>query len=301
MFDGKQFLEDYGINYETRGKNISPGWIGLRCPRCSDPSEHLGFNPIKGYFSCWRCGFMPLIEAIHRLTGMPWKDARHIASKYGGSRAKRIRYEKTDKENPEITVTFPFGTLDELTKRHRKYLEDRNFDPDYLQKVWDIKGTKKVGDYSNRILAPIYHNNILVSYQGRDITNRSSMRYKACNTTKERRHHKYCLYGLDNSIGDSVLVVEGITDAWRMGVGSVATFGTSYTETQVNLLQQHFNTIHIMFDETDPQAQKKAKALALKLCSLGRDAGVIKLGVDTDPGELSNKNARKIMQELMIC
>ncbi len=300
-FDIIKFLEDYDIQYHTHGKNISTNgdWIGLNCPRCiNDPSTHLGACISTGSFVCWRCGYMDRIEAVKRLTDKSWTIAKQIVKDYGDVKSY-YRHKKTAKEK-DIDVDFPKGTLNYFPDRHRKYLEDRDFDADHLIDLWDLHATGKGGAYKNRIIAPIYYRNILMSYQGRDITDKSSMRYKACATEYEKRHHKHCLYGLDMAVGNAVLVVEGITDVWRMGIGSVATFGTRYTEGQVLLLYYYFDRIFVYFDETEGESLQHGANLVQQLCTLGKDAEQITLGIESDPGDLNDKEARHIMRELLI-
>ena len=297
-FKGIQFFQDYDIDYVEEGKNVGRGWVGLQCPRCHhDPSTHLGFNPESGAFSCWRCGRMSRVEAVKLLAGVDWSKAYKILRNYDGAVQKR--YTKTDKEK-DIDVEFPRGTLDYFPKKHRKYLKDRNFDPDYLINTWDLKATGKAGPFKYRIIAPIYYKNTLMSYQGRDITDKSDMRYKACPKDFERRHHKYCLYGIELAVSNNVLVVEGITDVWRMGMGSVCTFGTRFTDAQVLLLYHHFDRIFVWFDETEEESQLHADHLVRNLNVLGKDAEQITLDIEKDPADLSNKEAGYIMRDLLI-
>ena len=48
-------------------------------------------------------------------------------------------------------------------------------------------------------------------------------------------NYKDILYNMDRVQGEKVVVVEGITDVWRMGDGFVASFGTTLTSAQINL------------------------------------------------------------------
>lgn len=302
MFDVKRFYEDYDIDYyegDNPHKHCRPGWIQTECPRCSgNPGLHLGFSENTGQFVCWRCGFMPITEAIRRHLSVSWPEAKRIAKQYGGGKDYR-RYERAPKEK-DIDVMFPEGTLDHFPKRHRQYLESRNFDPDHLIDLWDLRATGTLGTYKNRIVAPVYYKNKLMSYQARTILGEVEPRYKACEIEKERRHHKYCLYGLDMTIGDSVLVVEGISDVWRMGIGSVATFGIKFTQTQVLLLVKHFKNIFVFFDPQEDIAQTQAEKLTRELATMGKEAETIIYDSDCDPGSLSNKDARFIMRDLLI-
>ena len=50
-----EILKAYNIPYALTGKNVSKGYIGLNCPFCDDDDNfHLGINPEKNFFACWR-------------------------------------------------------------------------------------------------------------------------------------------------------------------------------------------------------------------------------------------------------
>jgi len=303
MLNIRKFYEDYNVEYiegDEPHKHARNGWINAECPRCTgNPGYHLGFSEDSGQFVCYRCGFVPAVEAIKLLTDKDWVSAKELLKRYGGS-AKKKRHKKTAKEK-DINCELPKGTLDYFPKRHREYLEGRGFDPDKLIDTWDLHATgKKSPYYANRIIAPVYYRNTLMSYQGRDVTGKSDMPYKACAEQYERRHHKHCLYGMDLALSESVLVLEGIADVWKMGIGSVATFGIKFTEAQVLLLYHNFKRIFVMFDETEKQAIEQGWKLTQQLATLGREAEHITLGIDHDPGDLSDKDARWIMRELLI-
>lgn len=302
MFNFRAFLDEYGIEYyegDYPHKHCRPGWINMECPRCTgNPGLHLGVSENSGQFVCWRCGFIPLLEAIRKFTGCNWNQARQIARQFGATKQYK-RYRKEPKEK-DIDVEFPKGTLDYFPKTHRKYLENRNFDPDYLIDTWNLRATGNLGKYKNRIIVPIYYKNRLMSYQGRDITGKAEAKYMACEQENERRHHKYCLYGLDVVASESVIVVEGVTDVWRLGPGAVATFGIKYTETQLLLLYYNFKRIFILFDVTDPESSEQGKKLAAHLSVLGKEAEVVKYDQDKDPGDLSDNQANYLMRDLLI-
>lgn len=299
MFDARKFFEDNNIDYfegDYYHKHCRPGFIQTECPRCTgNPGLHLGFSDKGGFFVCWRCGWMPIEEAIKNFIGVGWGQAKDLKKEYGGTSYRRI-VQKRQKEQ-DITVTLPAGTT-ALQEMHREYLKGRDLDPDEIDEIWDVYGTGPLGRYKYRIIAPIYYKGVLVSYQGRDITDKSSKKYKACSKPRERIHHKDIVYGFDLA-GRDVVVVEGFFDAWRLGPGAVATFGTKYTHMQVRLLSQ-FRRVFILFDETDEQALNNAYQLSFDLCSLNVDSEVVTIGEDKDPGEFTNDEASYLMRELLI-
>ena len=298
MFDILKFLRDNGIDFITEGnKHAGAGWINVHCPFCEGSQNyHLGIHIEQGYGHCWRCKGKSLQRIIKALAHCGSDEAKRIIQQYSGGRV-------TAKESPvkvsrRSSIKLPMG-CDILSPRHRKYLEGRNFDPDLLESVYDLKGTGPVGDYKHRIIAPVYFEKKLVSYQGRDITGRSLLRYKACATADEVIHHKHVLYGWDLVEGDSCAIVEGITDCWRFGPGSLGTFGTGYTSEQAQLIVQRFKRIFLIFDP-EPAAQKTAEELAWFLGYKGREVHIVDTGFDCDPGDLKQNDADIIMVELKL-
>jgi len=296
MFNPKQFLDDFGINNTQQGKHARAGWVQIRCPFCSGHSGwHGGFNIRKGYYNCWRCGWHSLQDTIMKLLNCDFFSAKTYLAKYND-----LPESPQNIGRPKIRhaskISYP-STCQPLGDLHKKYLQNRNFDPDELIIEWDLKGTSYIGDYKFRIIAPIYFQGQLVSYQGRDITGKQTAKYKACAIANETIHHKHILYGIDKAKGDSVIVVEGITDVWRLGSGSVATFGIEFTLSQVRLLKDRFQKFIIFFDN-EGQAQIQADKLAALLSGFNRQVEMI--DTESDPGELSPQEAKQLKKELLF-
>jgi len=151
---------------------------------------------------------------------------------------------------------------------------------------WGVKGTGPISlldgiDYKHRILAPITLNEKVVSFQARDITNKSHLKYMACPKRREIIDHKHTLYGLDQCSRTHGLVVEGIFDVWRLGPGAVATFGIEFTKQQVCLLVDRFARVTVVFDD-DRQAIKQARKLQAELEIFGVPTDIIRCAGDPD-------------------
>jgi len=144
-------------------------------------------------------------------------------------------------------------------------------------------------------MAPIFVGGRMVSYQGRDITGKADLRYKACRKDLELRDHKTVLYNADNA-GDSIVVVEGVFDVWRLGDGAVATMGTSVTRRQIVEMAE-YGRVFVLSDP-EPEAQAKAMWLCGQLRILGVDAAnnVLDSG---DPADMAQADADKLMGELL--
>jgi len=294
-----KFCEDYHIEMAPQDhKHAGAGWVNVVCPFCSgNPGFHLGFDVTKNYFRCWRCGYHPITKVIQKLTGVNKHEAYRILKIYGGRvTAPKSKIIKIKRKK----FKYPFGT-DILQNNHKRYLEKRKFDPDKLEYEWDLLGTGPAAlldgiDYSHRILAPIYYQNKIVSFQTRAITNKTGVKYLACPKPREEIHHKHILYGMDKVSGKVVVLVEGITDVWRLGPGAVACFGIGWKLQQRKLLTQNFDRIIILFDD-DPQARKEATGLMMETGFRGKN--IIKHTIEGDPGGMSQDDADHLMKDLI--
>jgi len=295
MIDVMGFYKTYNIIHKTEGsKHCQPGWIQIPCPFCTGNSGwHLGYSQHMGYYNCWRCGKHSELEVIKTLLGLTWGQARDILDTYQTGKARlKQSYKKLQKADECI---MPAGCVP-LQAIHKKYLRQRRFDPQKLIELWGLQGTGPVGSYKLRIIAPIYVNDVLVSYQGRDITNKAEAKYKACKSEDEVIDHKHCLYGIDRVPGDVVVAVEGTTDVWRLGAGAVGTFGIKFKPAQINELKR-FKRVVTLFD-SDPQAIEEAEKLGESLASFNTEVEIIEME-GGDPDDLPQEEADELMKELL--
>ena len=291
MFDTLRYLRDFDMPHQTSASNLSTGWIGITCPFCPNPHGPRGGISPEGYYNCWRCGWHPIEDLVMALENIPYHDACRRVREYDTDEVMPPR--RVDIVRPQ-TVTWPPGTS-RMQARHRDYLARRRFDPDWLEERYSLMGTGPVGDYANRIIAPVMVDGVMVSYQGRDITGRDDPKYRACPGDLEVIPHKHVLYNIDNAGDGPLVVVEGITDVWRLGDRAVATFGTKFTWPQVKMMAR-YRKVYILYD-SEHTAQNQARDICLSLTSLTVQASVVHLPVG-DPGDLSNEQARQYMEEM---
>lgn len=289
MFDFQGLFAEIGEHITTSGKNVIPGNVNIRCPFCSDQSNHLNCNPDKETVFCWKCGNHSLWDLLDTIGT---KARAYYLEKYRQGKKTKARYPGT--KAVAAACKMP-STEPELNPRACQYLKSRGFDPVELQQLYDIRSTGPIGAHKFRVIIPVYYRDQVVSFVGRDYTGRQQLRYKTAGREEEAVHHKSILYGLDACEDlDTVVVVEGIMDAWRLGPGSVATFGTTVTAAQINVLVGLQKSIVVLFDN-EPEAQQKAKELQAALQLLGCRVERIELpeGVK-DPGELSPRAVQKL-------
>ncbi len=300
MFNVIKFLKDYGINNKNKGPNCSPNYINICCPICEDTKYHGGFNLLKYYYTCWKCGYHPISEVVLSLLKCTEREAIEIYKKYtvkGIYKAiQPIRKEdKYDSISHTKTIDLkPFKST--FNESYLNYLKHRKFDPDKVIKQFNLLSGGLVGDYKFRIIAPIYFKNELVSFQGRDITDKQKLRYMTCRKKDEVIFHKRLLYNLDNCTENKAIICEGITDVWRLGDNTCCTFGVQFSTSQVLLLAERFNKVFVLYDP-DPAGNKQGKVLSMQLAGLGLDVEIITIS-DSDPGSMSDRDALLLKKDL---
>jgi len=278
--DPIKFLERYNIPYDDSSKD----WINIQCPMCPDSKKHGGFSILYGNYNCFRCGKHYILNVISSLLNVSIDAAARI---YHENKVRGIEtsFQKPfEKACPTKTCILPRNSVP-LLNSHKRYLRKRGFDPDEIIREWGILGTNHIGPFMKRIIIPIFVNGRMVCFTSRDITEQADIRYKTCSIEESEIPIKETLYGIDKCKGKKTIVVEGPMDVWRMGPGTVSTYGTQYTNKQLEILIKRFKTVYVMFDP-DEAGQIASEKLYHELTGFGIDSGIITLD-GKDPAELS--------------
>jgi len=280
-----KFAQDYRIPYSVTRK-----WVQMNCNFCGDSSMKGGFSISGSVSSCFKCGAHPVLDTIQKLLLCSSQEAEEIIAAYRGS----YSYQKLimDEDVAASAVDLP-GRV-KMRKLHRKYIESRGFDPDELTKEWGLRFTgPEDPEWRYRIIMPILHKGKLVSFQGRDVTQKEDViRYKGARIEESVLHYKKLLYGIEKCRGGVAAPVEGAFDMYNMGPGFVCTFGTSLTHAQIRLLAK-LDRVIFLFDPDDANAWKKAKKYVLELRTLGVKAERVRYD-GGDPGSLSKDDVHYI-------
>lgn len=295
----QEILNEWSIPYEVQ----QSGWLNIRCPFCGDTGLHLGCAPDSAAFHCWRCGNHPTVETLTKVLGVSENETWDIIRKhnlFGKTQSRKIIEKVRVQINP---FKFPRGT-GPLRKTHSRYLEERNFDPKRIIREWDIQGTGPMAlldgiNYQFRIVIPISWKGEIVSFQARDITGNSDLRYIACPMEREIITHKHIIYGNQEhwSKSRTGIICEGVTDVWRLGYDACCTFGMEFTMEQVMAIGKNFDRIFILFDN-ERLAQRQARKLAIKLRMLGKEV-YLETIEGSDPGGMEQKEADYLVSQLM--
>jgi DNA primase len=298
LFDPIAYFEDRDIEYHTEGKNVSRGWVNIPCPFCDDPSWHCGINLESNLFHCWICGERgSVVKLIRQIEGCcSWTQAELILGRFltgsdigaykGIGREEIVDSRVSDKGLwPELAQ--------DLASIHRRYLQNRGFDPDRLIEKYHLRGCLGTGPYKFRIIVPVFLGGQMVSFVARDVTGKQEPKYLACPDNRGIIPLRQTLYNID-TVTNRVVIVEGITDVWRIGDGAVATLGQAFTQEQVRLLVgRGVRGALVLFDS---DAEERARQLAAQLSGfLPTDIGLLDEG---DPCDMDDESLREIRRWL---
>ncbi len=288
-------FDEHGIEYRTEGQHhhVRRGWIGVDCCYCSPHSGkfRLGINLSKGFANCWTCGGKRLIDVTSRLTGLASPVvARMLAD------LSLLPSQRNVPTGHTGHLRLPSG-LEPLGKVHRGYLRKRGFDPNSIEKLWNIKGISLSGSRLDwRVWIPIIHRGQTVSWTTRSVGN-NSMRYVTAKPEEESIRAKTLLYGGDY-VRNAVVVCEGPLDAWRLGPGAVATMGLAVSLSQTYRLGR-IPSRTICFDN-EPEAQKRAERLAKTLEPLPGVTHVIRIESGKDVAEADSEEVEQIRNQYLM-
>jgi len=288
----KRLLSDHHIQFISDGEHShnTQGWCNVHCPFCTGSQNyHLGIHEESGACHCWRCGGHSVSSVFKKLLGpavgpKALKELGKTSSVSSGP-AKPPQTRKRE-------ISWPPGT-ESLQEPHKKYLKSRRFCPETLQRLWHIKATSyKSGIWNWRIMIPIYDfSGRFVSYQGRAISKEMTPKYLFPPGDEMTQNPREILYGIESVPGDTVIIVEGPTDVWRIGPGAVATLGVSWKAEQAAVLRK-FERRFIIFDPDD-KSQRQAVELANWL-SLHKGITEIIWPGRTDPGDFTDNKVTRL-------
>lgn len=288
-FDVIAYLEDKSISYNAQGKNVSAEWIGTRCVFCNDHSNHLGIHVQSGMINCWKCGTKgSAIRLVCEIESCSKHSAYKILSNY-----KKYSNDFISTETNSTTIKIPNEIVTIPRKIHKKYLEKRNFDPDFVIGKYKLMFGATFGKYRHRIIIPFFLNREMITLTARSIKENVELKYMHLSKRQSVFSPKNVLYNID-SVTDTCIIVEGPTDVWRIGDSCVATMGVEYTTNQL-LLLSGLKKVFILYDS---DATENAYKLASSIVGVNH-VEVIELDKG-DPAELSENDVIHLRHALKI-
>lgn len=276
-----EVLSKLRIPYRVPGTHTHAraGWVQIDCPYCSPRSDRfrMGINLDKGYCNCWMCGGRRLIAVLGELTRLSGAECKSIISQV---RWKHTKQDQTEATNRRLQVPAGVGPL---LGAHRRYLRGRGFDPDEVQRLWQVQGIGLAAKLGWRLFIPIVQFGETVSWTTRSIGS-GSARYLSASPEQELISMKRVLYGEDYA-RHSIVVCEGPIDVWAIGPGAVGTLGVSYTRDQVTRIGQYL--VRVICFDSEPAAQRRARRLATELTVFAGETHVVELETGGDAAEAS--------------
>lgn len=284
----QEILDEHRIRYQTEGRYSRSGWVQFFCPFCSggkDPNKpYAGYNIAFNYVNCWRCGPHRVGDTIQELTGLPWREVKGLL----GSLERERKPPKHTKRR-RGTLEIPKG-VGPLLPAHKRYLKDRKFDPQEIERLWDVQGIGMAKEYAWRLFIPIYYGGEVCSWTTRTISETRTDRYLSAREGQEVYSHKELLYGIDYCRHTAV-IVEGPTDVWRVGPGAIATLGTGWSRRQLNLLSRF--AVRVVCYDNEPAGQRRASELCDLLAVFPGETHNVRLDAK-DPGSAPKKEIRQL-------
>lgn len=233
------------------------GWFPILCKVCGDRGHKgdraaFNFSSSGGAYHCFNCGikatydpsvdedFSRNLKQVLTSFSIPktdWGtvllDALVNKREYSGTKSEEAL---TDFEPAEIPLQSTFYPLtddksDEFAQYAIEYLRDeRRINWTDYPFMLSKRGTElKPNKWYGRLIIPIYKNNKLIFYQGRDLTDTMLKKYDTPAVSKES-----VLYGFDHMFSGPrdmpLYVVEGWFDAFHLD--GVAVFGNTISKAQ---------------------------------------------------------------------
>lgn len=273
-----ELLEDLGVpTADENNPHQGIGWVNFDCPFCGRNSNsfHMGYNLAGGYCNCWKCGGHKTVNVLMELSGKSFRECQQILN-------------NLDTESPisapKIAHTGRLRIpqcVGPMQKAHYEYLDSRRHNPHEIKRLWNVGGIGIApGLFSWRLFIPIRYQFETVSWTTRAIGKRAAPRYINASTAQESMSAKTLLYG-EEYCQHTIIVCEGVFDAWRIGPGAVATLGMSFSQAQVLRISKYARRV-ICFDNSF-DAQARAKELCRLLMSFpGETLRVNLSGKDPD-------------------
>lgn len=335
MLDVERFLSDYGIEYVLEGPNTKKGNINIACPWCGDdPSHHMGIEPKKGWYACWRnaqhrgknlarllAAISPVTysEAVtlvgRNLTELSTTDLQAIAD---GRFFDEPKEEST--ESSVRTLNFPHnfrplrvGAQESAARFYIDYIRHRGFDLVEVNRLCKVFGLLYCvsGYWKERIIIPVYMGRNLMTWTARSIYINPDLPYLSLRKEESVLNIKDCLYNFDSACatgGEVLFLVEGPGDVWRLDLiarkynsRAVGLFSLTCEEGQLYCFDElimGYKKLVILADRNEILA---SQILLDTLAHLNIDIqlGELPKGVG-DPGALTIQQAKNLCVEHLI-
>ena len=292
-FDARSWLDDIGVAYREAGEeNVGDGWIGIDCPFCGIGLGHLGIHCEEGnYFRCWNClETGDIIALIRALEEVGFQQAKARLEQH------QVLFPAPREERPKreyakvLPENFEYIFEGEEPLLVKQWFRKRGFDLGICRE-YEL-GWVPHGEYQLRLIVPMRLDRAVVSFQAVDMTGQARIPYLDCPRDRALVPNDCLLYGIED-VGRQVILVEGVTDRWRMGRDAKAMLTKNWTYAQIILLHRRARGVRVKV-LLDMDAMREGKRLANMLTELFPDVVFIGLDEAKDPDRLSAKEVERI-------
>ena len=249
-------LEELIIRYVNLTPVNNKGWHTTLCKVCNDagrkgPRAGFRFELQSMVYNCFNCGISGSYAPKDRVLS---DDMSTILTAYGipEFEINSILFQNKNVVNSESkpiqSITFPstiklmdcFYPLtnnpdDDWCQYSIQYLTERHIDwtsqPFYCV---NYPKNKLLNKWFGRLIIPIYYNDNLIFYQGRDLTDTAQLKYLS--PSVNRSNIMYGYHNILEKTTDPLFIVEGWFDA--VNLNGVAIFGNKLTQDQIRILNQ---------------------------------------------------------------
>lgn len=233
------------------------GWYPILCRVCNDHGRKglragFKFDGTAVGYNCFNCGHSAVYDPAYtkvpsgdmlqvlQAFDIPESEWRKVAFDAFINNYKQIVHEYITTEPDEIQFPRFFYALkddpnDDWCQYSIEYLAERGINwteyPFYCVRKDNHPDNKR---WYGRLIIPIYKNNKLIFYQGRDLTDLHVKKYLNVNVPRDN-----VLYGYQNLLvhtDDPLYVVEGWFDAYALE--GIAVFGSKLTQQQIQWLNR---------------------------------------------------------------
>ncbi|MEW4565773.1 hypothetical protein AB1K70_24850 [Bremerella sp. JC770] len=284
----------------------------VSCPHCRDTGHRLWINHMWGsrldgaddrddhlyLINCFNEGCFETRDDQKELYDklFPFNyGRRERTSQWTAPSMKQARQSVT-RNNPPVTL--PGGTLplsDAASHAAVNYLIQRGFNLEELVQRWGVQycpfAPHAKPRILDRIIIPIYDLRPTMRYEEPFTMHLTGWQSRYIGAPVPAGQQKYLtmaglkksqlLYGLPQAVnhpGSPVVIVEGVTDAWRFQRDAVSTLGKGVSQIQLQLLVRHFSgrPIVVFFDrDASQEAQRAAKEIRAIRRTYGNIAPVV--------------------------
>lgn len=254
------------------GRKNGAGWYPVLCKVCNDhgkkgPRAAFRFDDHAVGYNCFNCGHTAVFDpsenkqmtdkmkTVLSSFGIPdeeWKVVvfSAMSTEYSPTahKAQERKLEPVEVPLPDYFYRLTDDKNDDIAQYAIEYLkQNRLIDwttyPFYLARITDNPTSKR---WYGRLIIPIYKQQKLIFYQGRDLSDTRPQKYLSLNVVRDN-----VLYGyefIEENTPDPLYITEGWFDAFL--INGVAVFGRKMSDNQIAWLNKSNREKVIVPDRT---------------------------------------------------